>query len=373
MSNLFTDLILNDTPMLDVRAPVEFSKGSLPNSVNIPLLDNDQRHKVGLTYKEEGQQRAIELGEKLIDEEMRHNKIQLWRNFAASNPSAYLYCFRGGLRSKTTQRWLADAGVEIPLVPGGYKALRQFLLQQVESLCANLNFVLLGGRTGCGKTLLLKHIPAHIDLEALAHHRGSSFGSTTTPQPGNINFENSIAVSLLKLHRQKQESITLEDEGRMIGSVCLPEALRNKMVQSPIVLLEECTDIRVEISRQAYIDELIEAYSKTSGDDGLAAFANHHRNALEKITRRFGTHSVTVALALFNKALASYKSTLDTSAFNQYVELLLLKYYDPMYDYQLTKKMDRVVFRGNAMEVRQWYETQHPVADARIKASIFNP
>ena len=356
MSDLFRNIILNNTPLLDVRAPVEFRKGTLPNAVNIPLLDDRQRHKVGVAYKEQGQQQAIALGEKLIDSEQRAKRISLWQSFASSNPTAYLFCFRGGLRSKTTQQWLAQSGVELPLIPGGYKAVRQYLIQQIESLSASNTFVLLGGRTGSGKTLLLQDIPAHIDLEAQAHHRGSSFGATTTPQPGNINFENAIASALLKLHQQQQSVITLEDEGRMIGSVCIPKALRNKMLESPIVLLEEPADVRVRISRAAYIDELIDAYQMQLGDSGLEAFANHHRNALDKITRRFGSEHKTRARDLFDTALKAYARSQSTTAFDDYVELLLLKYYDPMYDYQLKKKMNRVVFRGSAAAVRQWYE-----------------
>jgi len=355
---LFEKLILNDTPLLDVRAPVEFDKGTLPNAVNIPLLNNEQRHKVGVTYKEAGQQQAIELAEKLINKQIRDEKIGLWQAFAAQNPDTHLFCFRGGLRSKTTQQWLAETGLALPLVPGGYKAFRQYLMQLIETLSDTFNFILLGGRTGSGKTLLLKHIPSHIDLEGLANHRGSSFGATTKPQPGNINFENILAVQLLKLHRQQVQAIMLEDEGRMIGSVCIPEALRNRMAQSPIVLLEEPIHVRVDISRQAYIDELIDAYTMLDAEAGLDAFARHHQNALTKITRRFGNEKVTLANELFEQALGNYKSTGNTSSFDEYVELLLANYYDPMYDYQLKKKMDRVVFRGDASEVRQWYKAQ---------------
>ncbi len=355
MSELFKKLVLNDTPLLDVRAPIEFARGTLPNAVNLPLLDDEQRHQVGLTYKKHGQQQAIELGEKLLNPSLRCERMQLWRDYAERNPDAYLFCFRGGLRSKTTQRWLAETGVELPLMPGGYKACRRYLIEQVESLSETFKFILLGGRTGSGKTLLLEHIESNIDLEGLAHHRGSSFGATTTPQPGNIDFEHAIAVALLKLQSRQHEAITLEDEGRMIGSACIPEALRNKMAQSPIVLLEEPAAVRVEISRVAYIDELIDAYVTLYGEAGLEAFADHHRNALEKITRRFGDDRKSHALDLFNNALTAYRLSSDTSVFEDYVELLLLKYYDPMYDYQLKKKMHRVVFRGNAIEVRQWY------------------
>lgn len=355
MSDLFNNLFLTDTPLLDVRAPVEFNKGTLPNARNIPLLDDQQRHQVGITYKNEGQQRAIELGEKLLHPTLRHERIHQWRDFATANPGAHLFCFRGGLRSKTTQRWLAESGIDLPLIPGGYKACRQHLQQQLAMLCEQSNFTLLGGRTGCGKTLLLKQLPAYIDLEGLANHRGSSFGATTTPQPGNIDFENSVAVELMKLNAANTVRITLEDEGRMIGSVALPQPLRDSMLQAPIVLLEEPVQVRINVSRQAYIDELLSAYEKRDPANGLAAFSNHHRQALEKITRRFGGQQTTETRELFDLALRHYERSGDTTAFEPYVEMLLVKYYDPMYDYQLARKMNRVVFTGDRLAVLDWY------------------
>lgn len=358
MSDLLNNLFLTNTPLLDVRAPVEFNKGTLPNAHNIPLLDDQQRHQVGITYKNEGQQRAIELGEKLLHPALRQQRILQWRNFVSDNPGAHLFCFRGGLRSKTTRRWLAESGVDLPLVPGGYKACRQYLQQQLAAQCKQSNFTLLGGRTGCGKTLLLKKLPAYIDLEGLANHRGSSFGATTTPQPGNIDFENAVAVALMKFHAANTMHITLEDEGRMIGSVALPQPLRDSMLQAPIVLLEEPVAVRVNVSRQAYIDELLSAYEKLDPTNGLPAFADHHRNALEKITRRFGGQQTSETRELFDLALRHYERSGDTAAFEPYVETLLVKYYDPMYDYQLAKKMNRVVFTGDSKAVLDWYQSK---------------
>ncbi len=198
--NNFADIFVNDIPLLDVRAPVEFNQGAFPNSVNIPLMDDDEREAVGIRYKEQGQDSAILLGSELVTAEKRENRTQKWKTFFAQNPGGVLYCFRGGLRSKISQQWIADSLKDsdkpYPRVDGGYKAMRTFLLESIERISKNIPIIVLGGRTGSGKTRLLKQLRNSIDLEGLANHRGSAFGPTATPQPTPINFENALAVQV---------------------------------------------------------------------------------------------------------------------------------------------------------------------------------
>jgi len=172
----YLSLFMNNTPMMDVRAPVEYAKGSFPNAVNCPLLDDAQRHAIGICYKKNGEKAAIQLGLDLATPEIRTQRYAQWTSFCEQNPTGYLYCFRGGLRSRTTQQWLKEQGVQYPLVTGGYKAMRRFLLDQLEISINKLNVVNIAGPTGSGKTRLLKHIKHHVDFEGLAHHRGSAFG-----------------------------------------------------------------------------------------------------------------------------------------------------------------------------------------------------
>ncbi len=282
-------LFLSDTPLLDVRAPVEFSKGAFPTSVNHPLMTDDERHLIGIRYKHAGQENAIRLGADLITPELRHQRVAAWAQFAAQNPAGALYCFRGGLRSRISQQWLVEEGIDLPLVSGGYKALRTFLMQTLTELCDSLNFFLVGGRTGNGKTLLIKRLGNTVDLEGLANHRGSSFGGMAVEQPSNIDFENATTIELMKLEEAGSQRIFLEDEARLIGRVCLPDTLRMAMQRAPIVILECDMQQRIINCFDDYVPDLLARYQTMHGNEaGFNAYAEHHRNSLSRIRKRFG-------------------------------------------------------------------------------------
>ena len=176
-SHNYQDILLNSSGLLDVRAPIEFAQGAIPNAANLPLLDDEQRHEIGLKYKQAGKDKAIALGHSLIQGAIKQRKIEQWTQYAQQNKNSYLYCFRGGLRSEISQHWLHESGVSIPRVAGGYKALRKFLINELTKANNHFSFVLVGGLTGCRKTSLIKSLNNGIDLEGAAHHRGSSFGA----------------------------------------------------------------------------------------------------------------------------------------------------------------------------------------------------
>ena len=111
-------------------------------------------------------------------------RCESWQTFVKQNPEGFIYCFRGGMRSKIVQSQLSQKGIHYPLVVGGYKALRNFLLDQIENLSQQRNFLIIAGRTGSGKTRIIEQFQQSIDLEKLANHRGSSFGKKTfSPTP----------------------------------------------------------------------------------------------------------------------------------------------------------------------------------------------
>ena len=237
----YLNLFLSDVPLMDVRAPVEFSKGSFPNAENAPLMNDEERHRVGICYKEKGQDKAIELGHQLVAGDVKARRIEAWKRFVARHPDGYLFCFRGGLRSRLTQQWIRDAGIDYPLVKGGYKALRRFLIDSLDQLIDSENFRILSGRTGTGKTRVLNQLPNPVDLERLANHRGSSFGRQVTSQPSQIDFENRLAVAMLKAHHHVGGTVYLEDESRLVGRCALPESLRNRMAAAPLMVLDQPT------------------------------------------------------------------------------------------------------------------------------------
>ncbi|PHJ10110.1 tRNA 2-selenouridine(34) synthase MnmH [Pseudomonas aeruginosa] len=196
----YRELFLDDIPLMDVRAPVEYHKGAFPNTVNRPLMNDIERQKVGTSYKQHGQQAAIALGHELVCGALKAERLAAWKAFAEANPNGYLYCFRGGLRSQIVQQWLKqDAGIDYPRVIGGYKALRNFLFETTRAAVDECDFVLVGGLTGCGKTEVIAALDNSLDLEGHANHRGSSFGRRATPQPAQIDFENRLAIDILKV------------------------------------------------------------------------------------------------------------------------------------------------------------------------------
>lgn len=346
-------LLISGTPLIDVRAPVEYARGAFPAAINLPLMNDEERHSVGVRYKESGQDSAIALGAELVDGEPRQLRTRAWHDYAQLHPGGALYCFRGGLRSRIAQAWLAESGIDWPLVKGGYKALRQCCLDALYTLPSRLPLIVLGGRTGTGKTDFLLKLDRFVDLEGRAQHRGSSFGATVAPQPTPINFENAIAIDLMRLHVvDAQRAVWLEDEAKLIGRICLPDNLREAMLRAPSVVLETSIDERARNCTQDYVIDLLARYQGLHGvDDGFERFAAHHRDSLLRIRKRFGGERYAAALQLLEHALAVHRAHRDVSAYAPFIEMLLTEYYDPMYDYQLANKKRRVLARGDQAEL----------------------
>ncbi len=371
-------LFKNDTPMIDVRAPTEFARGAFPGAVNLPLLDDHQREMVGKRYKEAGQNAAIELGNSLVTPDIRENRLRAWCDFIDANPAVVLYCFRGGLRSQICQQWLQEAGVHIARVGGGYKSMRQFLLHEIDAATAELPWIVLGGRTGSGKTHLLLRMARHIDLEGLANHRGSSFGKLPAKQPTNIEFENRLAINMLRLRTNEQQQpdtmpVFIEDEAKLIGRVALPQTLRERLAMLPMVILEESIETRIEVAKTDYVDELLGFNQAQFGEEeGFTQFVLQHRKSLHGIRKRLGGVAVAQATKLLERAVEIHRTRATTDAYDGFIEFLLRNYYDPMYDYQLQQKNRPVLFKGSADELYEWAQQSHEriLINAQLSAPI---
>ena len=357
----FPSLFIDDVPLLDVRAPVEFNQGAFPNAINIPLMNDKEREAVGTMYKEQGQDAAILLGAKLLTTEAQAERKQQWADFfdqnsaigkKAKNRGGVLYCFRGGLRSQISQQWVFDhTGIQQARVDGGYKALRRFLLDTIERISKEMPIIILGGRTGSGKTRLLKELDNSIDLEGLANHRGSAFGPTATPQPTQINFENNLAIDLLKKEAAGHKVLIIEDEGRNVGSVGLPASLFEAMQKSPIVKLEVSEEERNQVSIDEYITDTQQSFDAVYGkEQGEIELENHLLGSLRKIKKRLGGVRYETAKQQMKAAIELRRNSGSTKGFVSLVNDLLVDYYDPMYDYQSANKQDRVVYKGSYAE-----------------------
>lgn len=355
----FASVLLSGAPLLDVRAPVEFAQGAFPASVNFPLMNDEERHLVGLKYKNAGQDKAIILGHALVSGEIKAQRVAQWVKFAQEHPEGYLYCFRGGLRSRISQQWLAEAGLPYPRIIGGYKAMRSFLIEKLTESIATSKFVLIAGFTGCGKTEVIQHLDATIDLEKLAHHRGSSFGKHATDQPVQIDFDNSLAIAFMRLHAAGKRNIALEDESRLIGKCALPIPLRDIMQVSPVIWVEEPTESRVERILHDYVEDLGGQFARKLGvEAGFEAFSARLLESLQNLYKRLGGERHARLNQRMLEALASQKATGALEAHREWIRPLLTEYYDPMYEHQRAGKASRIIFSGDRETVTRHLQQQ---------------
>ena len=331
-------IIRNNTPLIDLRAPIEFNKGAMPSSINIPILNNEQRASVGIKYKNEGGRSAEKLGFNLVKDK-KNELVSMWKKFIKENPDTYIYCMRGGRRSQIAQLWLNDEGINVPFIEGGYKTLRQSCIEILNSVNDDQKeWIILAGRTGTGKTAILKDLNSAIDLEGHALHRGSAFGGLAEEQPTVINFENNLASEYIK-HDSK--ILFLEDECRRIGKLSIPNAWYEKMEKAKIVIIELDIEKRISNIAMEYVYRPLEnGLSKNKLNEILLS-------SLYKIHKRLG-------LKLYNEISMKIKSILinqNKSSHEEWIKDLLVYYYDPMYDYQLEAKKNRCILNGNKSKV----------------------
>lgn len=363
MSNVaeasFAEIFLKDTPLIDVRAPVEFEQGSLPGAVNLPIMNNEERALVGTTYKQSGREQAMALGHELVSGRVREERLQKWSDHIKSHPQAVIYCFRGGLRSQITQRWLAEAGLNRPLITGGYKSVRHFLREQINLHARTHQFLILSGPTGSAKTHLLSHsqnLYPNVDLEALASHRGSAFGSGVNPQPSQIDFENVLAVQLLKVAPLlTTKKLLVEDESRLIGRCAIPESFFLRMRESDLIYVEESFEQRVDNIFSDYV--LKTAIGERLTEKGLRQFEDY-KKSVTQISRKLGgvrTQELLQDLTNSQNEFLADSQSLESS--KVWIAKLLNYYYDPIYANSLAKRSPKILVRGSAAEILQYLKT----------------
>jgi tRNA 2-selenouridine synthase len=219
--------------LLDVRSQREYTHAHIPGAVNIPLLNDEHRHEVGITYKQKGREAAVLKGFDLVGPLFADKVREV--NSLSSKKIVFVYCWRGGMRSGIMAWLLSLAGYEVHLLKNGYKSYRNWVL---KTLASQRKIFVLGGQTGSGKTEVLKYLEQFgeqiIDLEGLAHHKGSAFGALgQLPQPHYEQFENMLAK---KLSACDPEKITwIENESNSIGTVKIPDALFTMIREAPVL------------------------------------------------------------------------------------------------------------------------------------------
>ncbi len=354
----YRQLFVDDLPLLDLRTPVEFSQGAFPTATNIPLLDDRQREQIGTCYKQAGQDEAIRLGLELATAEIRAQRLQAWLEYCEKNPQGFMYCFRGGLRSRTTQQWMQQQGAVYPLVHGGYKAMRRFLIDELEQSVEAVPLVCVSGLTGVGKTRVLQKLKHHIDFEGIANHRGSAFGQDALDfQPTVIDWENLVSIEFLKhRHHFPGQSVFVEDEGRRIGRIHMPNKLYATMLKAPRAVLQIDTGARIKLIGEDYILNSWPAYEQAYTDTAEAEFSCFVLDNLARIRKRLGGDCYRQVRQCFERALPKFFSSGCVSGFDQGIQILLEHYYDPMYRYQIKNKKPEIIFQGPEAEFLLWAE-----------------
>lgn len=366
-------LFAGDIPLLDVRAPIEFSQGAMPAAKNLPILENHEREAVGIEYRQQGPEAAVQLGQRLVSGELREQRIAAWAEWARAHPHGAVYCFRGGSRSAYAQRWLAETGIDRPIVKGGYKAMRRHLMDFLEQDVAGLSFLVFSGRTGSGKTRLLRQFQHAVDLEALAAHRGSAFGRLPGGQPTQIDFENRLAGRLIRMTSPQWTHsplpILIEDESKLIGQRLVPPLLLQLIRQADQILVEEPLETRVDWIVQEYVVEPIAALVRQGEpEQAFPLQGNRLLSSLQRIRNRLGGVRYHELSQGMQQALADHEKTGSPEAHRAWVRSLLLDYYDPLYAYarQRQKRSRPPLFCGSGLEVRQYLQDQHWKLDAAM-------
>lgn len=299
-------------PVVDVRAPLEFRQGHIPGAVNIPLFDDNERKVVGTAYKKENKEAAMYAGLEFAGKKLVKLAKQGERA-AGKNKTLLVHCWRGGMRSKSMVWLLETMGLTCYLLEGGYKSYRSYAR---EVLATPLNLLVIGGRTGSGKTAILHHLSLLgeqvIDLEGLAHHKGSAFGALgELDQPSTEQFENELCKELLPLDTKKVTWI--EDESRNVGKCVIPGELYSRMRETEIVFLD--------ISREQRARHLVGDYAQYE-QEAL-------RTCVLKIEKRLGGDRTREAL-----------EAIDREDFYQ-TAMITLHYYDKAYMHSLEKNHER--------------------------------
>jgi len=301
--------------VVDVRSEGEFGEGHIPGAINIPILNNEERKEVGTDYKKKGQKDAIMTGFRLIGP--RLTSIIEHAEQVAEGKELLVHCWRGGMRSNYFCQFVTMARLKAKSLSGGYKTYRHAAL---ESFKLPLKLKVIGGSTGSGKTEVLRALAGRgeqvLDLELLAHHKGSVFGGLMQPkQPTTEQFQNNLFEQIMRLDTSR--TVWIEDESLAIGRIFLPLDFWNTMSDSPVV--------EIDVDRGMRIERLVKEYGPADRDEFL--------ELMGKIVKRLGGQHYNAAR---EKLLAGdMHSTIE----------ILLTYYDKAYQFGLEKKKNRIISR----------------------------
>ncbi len=294
--------------LVDARSPSEFAAATIPGAVNVPLFDDEQRHRVGLCYKQQGRRQARRLGVELVSPRIPRMIRAVEEALDGARPPVVVFCWRGGMRSQALTTFLNLAGIPARQLAGGHKAFRKHVCRFFEQGQWG-RLLVLRGLTGVGKTRLLQRLAAEgypvLDLEGMANHRGSAFGGLgLPPQPSQKMFE---ALLWDALRRIPPDGYALtEGESRHIGRLMLPERFFHALQQE--------VSLWVEAPLQRRIDVILDDYP-----------------ARDQLRETFVPPILALKPVLGGRRTQQLLSWLEQGRWRELVGVLMRDYYDPRY------------------------------------------
>ncbi len=308
-------LKLNNPVYVDVRSPQEFEIDHITRSVNIPLFNNEERKEVGTVYRLAGRYDAILRGTEIVGEKLKDIISAL---HPYSDKEIVVMCARGGMRSGSLVSLLGSLGMTVYKLVDGYKGYRRYVAEQIESLSMEAPLFVLQGLTGSGKTEIIRRVPHAIDLEDMAGHRSSVFGGIDQKQKTQKRFESLILERIHSLAHCPY--VIIEGESRKIGNLHLPASLHRLMKNSPAIYLDTPLERRVEI--------IFNEYRSHCNDENIP-------NIVRSLESKLGRKNIDTLLGLYAQG-----------NLQEFIRLMLIKYYDPLYQYSLDKASYAAIIRN---------------------------
>ncbi|RYX95015.1 MAG: tRNA 2-selenouridine(34) synthase MnmH [Comamonadaceae bacterium] len=255
--------------VIDARSPAEFALDHIPGAINCPVLDDEERRIVGTIYKQQGAFEARRVGGAMVAANLARHLKERWAD-KPENWKPLVYCWRGGLRSGSMVHWMRLVGWDAQQMAGGYKGFRHHVVQQMETLCPQLDLRVIVGATGSAKTRVLQALAGQgaqvLDLEDLAHHKGSLLGGLPgKPQPTQKRFDTRLVDALEAMDMARP--IFVEGESARIGRISLPLTLVARMRASPCIEIAATPQARLAylLRDYAYLGDNPEEFSARLG------------------------------------------------------------------------------------------------------------
>lgn len=349
---MFKDVTLNElfalqnkgeVTLVDVRSPSEYKDATIPGSINIPVFNNEERAEVGTLYKQVNSGAARERGLEIFSAKLPY----FIKEFSQTETKKAVFCWRGGMRSKTAATVLDLMGIQVHRLEGGIRTYREWVVRTLDELEFKPNAFVLNGYTGSGKTAILQRLHKEgypvLDLEGMANHRGSIFGQIGLEPHNQKRFESSVVQELLRF--QQSPYVLLEGESKRIGKVVLPNFLFEKK--------EQGTQLFIDLPIEERVLNILDDYQPWE----------HQEECIEAFR--------IIKKRIHTPIAKEIEDNLEAGEFYSAVKLLLEYYYDPRYEHTANQYSDEKRITVQAHNLDEAFQSiQNVVGNLQSKEQI---